>query len=892
MGILHGDIPKNLDDSVGKIYSGLPFECPKCEKGLLNPQKPEKVVCDNPECKEELDFVWAHSRAQNYAKPPDILITNPDTLIWRLMLEPEHHSIFGREVLACQDCGMTYAVTGRKNSCNARGGCNGKNIKKILPTPPSFLVFDEIHLFKGSFGINTSYLLTRIESVIKHYAKVFHSEDNHKITRIGSTATISNSIEFVKKFFNVNENKYWIIPEDQDKLEDYYEIEESDDSFSRHHVYLMPYAYTSDSTVGMTIQYIEALAKNGKPPTRLAEKLAGQDRYLQILTFVNSIKASNSLISQTRRMISTELPDMQVDGHTTDFDKSQRSDVEKKFNRQELHVVFATSTLEVGVDFRNVHCVLINGFPYSFNDYLQRIGRGGRRGDSLVVTVCQNWKPVDHYYYSHGRSALRDQHKNIEPIPITRNNGEAIRRHVYGACLDYIVMNKDTKYDTTNITSLENISKDREEINASVLSSCKVPTNLENDALLVLDEFVYYIETLVQTTKMERKPKAFYSRFLDDINPRYNLTSLRSTDPDVPIEVFLEPMMEGTTTRSLGIVLRTLYPGAFASHQGVTFRVVSPGSEIISGVSPDNGKTEKIDDELWEHPNLAKKVYKIIRKQIEQDTGILLPEHERRPIRVMVPGKIDLRIDETLENVYCTNYKCGTLWKLGWLNRNQKSRGLPKCALCGSRVQQAPIFVPVIEDSGIAVGGAGMPLGSTIQNLPYRMLFCHYKTPKHGCRAPTSVDRQCVPREQFRKMLGSLVMRNPQRPIDSLKLCNPDCPKGLQVPDIQITRPQRVGNTWFRTDFPREALNVPLHASAVETFEGEEPDVDEVNEVVSTLLGRFFDKEVVDYQNTKFTSMKILETVYGYRTGSQNTGSTTSYIGIGRKNCAWTNHKH
>ena len=66
----------------------------------------------------------------------------------------------------------------------------------------------------------------------------------------------------------------------------------------------------------------------------------------------------------------------------------------------------------------------------------------------------------------------------------------------------------------------------------------KFQKNLENDALLDLDEFVYYIETLVRTTKMERKPKALYSRFLDDINPRYNLTSLRSTDPDVPIEVF------------------------------------------------------------------------------------------------------------------------------------------------------------------------------------------------------------------------------------------------------------------------------------------------------------------------------------------------------------------
>ena len=342
-------------------------------------------------------------------------------------------------------------------------------------------------------------------------------------------------------------------------------------------------------------------------------------------------------------------------------------------------------------------------------------------------------------------------------------------------------------------------------------------------------------------------------------------------------------MMEGTTTRSLGIALRTLYPGAFASHQGVTFRVISPGNEIISGVSPDNNKTEKVDDELLDYPNLAKKVYKIIRSQIEQDTGILLPKPTKRPIRVMVPGKIDLRIDETLENVYCTNYKCGTLWKLGWLSRGHKSRGLPKCALCGSRVQQAPIFVPVTEDSGIAVGGAGIHLGSTIQNLPYRMMFCHYKTPKGGCRAPTSVDRQCVPREQFEGMLGSLVMRNPQRPIDSLRLCNPVCPKGLPVPDIQIIRPRRAGNTWFSIAFPKEELNVPLHASAVETFEGEEPDADEVNKVVSPLLGRFFDGKVVDFQNTKFTNMKILETVYGYRTGNQNTGTTTSYIGIDRK---------
>lgn len=540
LGILHGDIPKNTEQSAEKDNSGLPFECPKCKEGLLRPETPEKVICDNEKCKEELDFVWAHSQNQNYSNPPDILITNPDTLIWRIMMKPEQHSIFGKDVYSCRDCGLTYPTSSKKISCNAKGGCMGRNLEKITPSPPSFIVFDEVHLFKGSFGINTSYVLSRLESVIRDYAKKVHSIDDHKIIRIGSTATISNAIEFVKKFFNVNENQYLIVPENSRKIEEYYDFNENDDSFSRHHVYILPYAYSSDSTVGMTIQYLEALAKNGKPPLKIEEPLEGLGHYLQILTFVNSIKSSNSLIAQTRRTVSVELPDLQIDGHTTDFDKLQRSAVERKFNLQDLHAVFATSTLEVGVDFRNIHCVVINGFPYSFNDYLQRIGRGGRRGDALIVTVCQNWKPVDHYYYSHGRNALRDQHKNIEPVPITRDNSEAVKKHVRGALLDLITRNNETKYDLDDISSIASISEEdeRNEINKIVLSACGIKKSLEKDALLHLDEFVPYLKHLADSANVSGKSKKIYSVFLDEINPRYNLTSLRSTDPDVDVEVF------------------------------------------------------------------------------------------------------------------------------------------------------------------------------------------------------------------------------------------------------------------------------------------------------------------------------------------------------------------
>lgn len=540
LGILHGDIPKNEDDVSPEKNEGLPFECPECGTGLLRPTDPKKLVCDNEKCKQALDFVWAYTRPQIYSSPPDILITNPDTLVWDLMVRPHHHSIFGRPVYACKDCGMTYAPAGRKASCNAHDGCNGKNLEQITPCPPSFLVYDEVHLCRGSFGINCSFVSSRIEYMIKKYAETFHKDYQHTLTKIGSSATIANGSEFVTRFFNSSQGKYWLVPENNEKSEDYYEAE-SDKTLRRHHVYTMPYAYPSESTVGLAIQYLQERAKNGKPPVMFEEKKAAIGNYLQTLAFVNAVKSSNALITQVRRTVAGDLPDLQVDGHTTDFDHVQRSKVERDFNKGSLHVVFATSTLEVGVDFRKVDCIVINGFPYSFNDYLQRIGRGGRQGDSIVLTVCQNWKPIDHYYYSNGIHALKKQHANIEPIPITRDNTEAIKKHLQGAVFDYIMRNKDTDgFDMDNISSIASIAEGdkRQDLNREVFESVNIPDAFQKQCLPQLDQFVSEITQEAHSASMSGRPKGIFYRFLNDWNPRWNLSSLRSTEPDVAIEVF------------------------------------------------------------------------------------------------------------------------------------------------------------------------------------------------------------------------------------------------------------------------------------------------------------------------------------------------------------------
>ena len=529
LGILHGDIPTNEQNNLYKKTTGLPLICPKCQNGLLQPDSSNEIICNNKSCAERLNFVLVHNREQIYSNPPDILITNPDILIRDMMIHPNHHSIFGMALLKCNDCGRTY-FDGKKTDC--MDTCTKNNYVNINMSAPSFLIFDEIHLFKGIFGINSSFLLSRLEYTIKKYEKQFHNDPTYSITKIGSSATISNPNDFTQIFFNTKD--YSIIPK-SNKSEIYYD-NSADDTLKRYHIFVMPYAYASDSTVSLSIKYMQDRAKNGTPPiiNRPQREIFGE--YLQTLAFVNTVNSSNSLIPIVRRATSRNHPDLKIGGHTTDYDMAQRSQVEYDFNNKKLHIIFATSTLEVGVDFKSIHCIILNGFPYSFNDYLQRIGRGSRKINSLIMTVCQNWKPIDHFYYSYGKKILKSEN-NVEPVVITRNNAEAIKKHIRGAALDFITRAKNLNYFSGNDSTSINILSDkliRYKLNKEVFESCGIPENLHDLYLLDVDQFV--AELINDPLNDTQKHMISQKYFEQDLNTKWNLASLRCIEPNVIVE--------------------------------------------------------------------------------------------------------------------------------------------------------------------------------------------------------------------------------------------------------------------------------------------------------------------------------------------------------------------
>jgi len=424
LGIYHGDIRKT---STEEKELWMPFKCPKCNsqidfrrKGIQN-----LAVCSG--CGEDLSYLLL-TRYEIHKETPDIIVTNQDTLHYTLMNSPKNHSIFGRPIRYCELCGGSYLS---KRICP---DCHNDLLKIEPQCFPEILVLDEIHMLGGAFGINTSMFLKRLINTIRIYSK----DKVYKPTFIGATATIKHPEEFANQLFDAKSiNK---IPFDENSA--YKKEISKDEKMQREHLFILPRSYDSSDTLSYGVHYLlEYFAKNFKDkPT--------------ILGFCESIKDNRNLIKLTNsRKPKMGERNFIIGGHTSQFEKEFRAETEKKFTRKEIDVLYATSTLEVGVDFDDINVLLLHGVPHSFNDYLQRIGRSGRKKDAAVITTLRKWSSLDYFYLEKCKSMLSNPKKFIVDPPFNKKNEIILKNHIKALLFDYLSSSQDTNKIST-ITEL------------------------------------------------------------------------------------------------------------------------------------------------------------------------------------------------------------------------------------------------------------------------------------------------------------------------------------------------------------------------------------------------------------------------------------------------------
>lgn len=426
IGLYHGDIKKTSREEK-ELW--VPFKCPNCNSEIIFKSEgiQNEAKCSN--CSEDLSYLIL-TRYEIHKKTPDIVVTNQDTLHYTLMNFPENHSIFGRDTKYCEMCGESYI---NKRSCSA---CH-KPLTKIEPQcSPEILILDEIHMLGGAFGINTSMFLKRLINLIRGYSK----SGTYSPTFIGATATIKNPEKFAGQLFgSKNISK---IPVDERAA--YKEGLSKEENIQREHLFVLPRSYDSSDTLSFGVHYIlKYFAEN------FQERPA-------ILGFCESIKDNRNLIKLTNsRKPKYTGKSFLIGGHTSQFERDLRAEIERKFTKKELDVLYATSTLEVGVDFDDINVLLLHGVPYSFNDYLQRVGRSGRKRHAAVITTLRKWSSLDYFYLEKCKAMLSNPQKFIVDPPFNENNEIILKNHIRALFFDFLNSNSDIE----NISSIDSLRK-------------------------------------------------------------------------------------------------------------------------------------------------------------------------------------------------------------------------------------------------------------------------------------------------------------------------------------------------------------------------------------------------------------------------------------------------
>ncbi|MCP4157080.1 MAG: DEAD/DEAH box helicase [bacterium] len=130
-----------------------------------------------------------------------------------------------------------------------------------------------------------------------------------------------------------------------------------------------------------------------------------------------------------------------VKEHTGLLERDQRKEVEKTFRMNENpwdpNVLSATPTIEMGIDIGRLSSVLLCSVPPSPANYLQRIGRGGRKNGNAVSAAVANAKPHDLYFFAEPEEMIAGK---ISPPGVFLEASAILERQFTAFCFDRWVM--------------------------------------------------------------------------------------------------------------------------------------------------------------------------------------------------------------------------------------------------------------------------------------------------------------------------------------------------------------------------------------------------------------------------------------------------------------------
>lgn len=131
-------------------------------------------------------------------------------------------------------------------------------------------------------------------------------------------------------------------------------------------------------------------------------------------------------------------PRVHAHEHTGLLERKDREELEKDFKKHPFsnstNVLAATSTLEMGIDIGDLNVVGNTNVPPKPSNFLQRVGRAGRKeGSALVLNYAYAGEPHDMYYYTYPEEMMRGE---VTTPGCFLEARDILRRHFLAYCID------------------------------------------------------------------------------------------------------------------------------------------------------------------------------------------------------------------------------------------------------------------------------------------------------------------------------------------------------------------------------------------------------------------------------------------------------------------------
>lgn len=293
-----------------------------------------------------------------------------------------------------------YSILGQVQNKYA----TGQHIRNYLRNL-KFIVLDEMHIYRGTFGSHVALVLRRLIQVCRELG------NTRNIQVITSSATIENPVR---------------LAEDLTGLEGFTLINTDGSAHQKKEVVLWNPGMSAGEQVrrAPSTDAITMAKQVMTVDQKVIKSIIFQSSRSQTMVFTRYIK---DVLRQPLRLSKDKVEGERLAAfYTGILPNETRKRIIERLKSHDVHVIITTNALEVGIDIGDLSLALLVGYPGSKAAFSQQIGRVGRKGEGVAVLIMQD-DPLQQYYM---RNPLEFVHKAPEVVRINPTNYKLLALHL------------------------------------------------------------------------------------------------------------------------------------------------------------------------------------------------------------------------------------------------------------------------------------------------------------------------------------------------------------------------------------------------------------------------------------------------------------------------------